>query len=466
MKKEPKEILETLYYLRLNSSQPKFKLDLNLKQKAKELALTDFEKSLIKMIFSGDNKKLVLDKQQALETCFHEISLTLPLKEFLTKTDPNKLSSFLKEIFSVNKYEELNPEIVHDPEYRKLIESFNRSDLIKKENDFNTGKDDLKLADYGRILNQDEIREALYSDKISEKRVYLTNQQRLEKLKKYFQAKPDFKARLDKYLEGNKSNLISAKAMQNEVLEKLKMLTDYSKNQLVRKIVNEYQIDKASYKSFINKAKQEDIETLLNAFTYREQVYQSGIERNLIDQIILNYIKNENSEFISEKAEAWVEGIKKQAFDFDSSKLKQDFKKKINDFDFEVISEPIKFFSISTADLYDYSCYGPGLKHGDKLLNHALNMHTNCILIKKNDVKVARALISINDEGDINIYPLHKYDQAIKNEDLEQSLKKYVKDYKVFLGLNPLSKGDLAIKNDPIPIFNVPSRYDSRIAVI
>ena len=60
-------ILETLYFLRLNNSQPKVKFDLNLKKNIKQHNLSKFEKDLIRVIFSGDNKQLIFKKYQALK---------------------------------------------------------------------------------------------------------------------------------------------------------------------------------------------------------------------------------------------------------------------------------------------------------------------------------------------------------------------------------------------------------------
>ena len=146
LKNNPSEILNTLYFLRLNNSQPSVKLNLDLKNE--KYKLNKFEQGLIKTIFAGNNKQTVFKKVKALEACLKEESLLLPLNEFLLG-NPKELEAFLLEVYNFTSIIGIDSNIGNKQEYKDHLNSFNQS-IIKEHK--NTRKE-LEISDYAKILN-------------------------------------------------------------------------------------------------------------------------------------------------------------------------------------------------------------------------------------------------------------------------------------------------------------------------
>ena len=127
-----------------------------------------------------------------------------------------------------------------------------------------------------------------------------------------------------------------------------------------------------------------------------------------------------------------------------------------------MIPEAIEFFNMSQTE--DYSCLSIEGLHKNKLLNHALNATTNLVNIEENGVKLGRALLSINDEGDISVFPVYKYEIDADIPHLHELLKGFAKEYKEHMGLEMNTKN---INNyNPSSVFLLPDYYDTPIAVI
>ena len=186
-------------------------------------------------------------------------------------------------------------------------------------------------------------------------------------------------------------------------------------------------------------------------------------ERDLLDKIISNYINNKTSDFITQEAnKSWVPLIKLRNPNFNQQNLRQDFTRNIDGFTFEMVNEAAEFFLMSPPELSDYSCLSREGINKNKVLNHALNAHTSLVSIKQDDSKIARALISIIDRGDINVYPVYRYDDSFNTKELEQGLKKYAEEYKNFMGITKSSN----LERIPESTFNMPSYYDQPIHIL
>ena len=383
---KPSEALETLYYLRLNNSKPDVKLDLELNKNIKKYKLDKFERALVKTIFSGDNKQMILKKYQALKLCLEEESLRLPLKEYLFNADKEELDSFLVKVYNFSKLKDMNSDIIIQPEYQSLLEAFNRSSLDKPR--LIEDSVELKVSDYARILNQkdkvtgrNQFIEAIYSDTGSS-RINLEESQKLEKLKQYCENKPDLQAKIQNY-KNNKNPRISAVATRREIDQNLQNLSHYVKKELLSKIASEYKVSENTLDNFINNAEAINIEALFSAFAYREQVHTNPKERDLIDKLIVNYLEGRTNQFINEKAEeSWAPDLKAKYPNFDSQKLRKEFVRDYGGLTFKTITKPIEMFLMS-YELEDFSCLSLEGSNRNKLLNHALNAQTSLISIEE-----------------------------------------------------------------------------------
>ena len=403
LKDKPSQILETLYFLRLNNSQKHHKLSLNLKKNALKAGLDDFSLAILRNIFSGDSKQMILKKYKGIKASLENMELILPLKEFLLKAKPENLDSFLEEVYNFSNYKDLNPDIVSKATYKNLANSLISSEIPS-------------LAESEEHAQQSKI---------------------------------------------------TTTKLQDEILSKLNKFSKFLKTELVKKVVDEYSISEETSNNFLNTAKLENIEHLLNAFAYREKVHIKGPERKLIDQIINNYIQKKTNDFILQALDQfWLKELKSYNPNFDPQKLRQEFTRDYhNGLKLSVVTNPVEYFSMSSSELSDFSCLGIEGANKDKVLNHALNAHTSLIIIEKEDSKLARLLVSLNDNGDLNIYPLYRFDDSVKNEDIKAPLEDFLKEYKKFLGLSPDRQGP-EIDEKPISMFNIPSYYDATIAVL
>ena len=228
----------------------------------------------------------------------------------------------------------------------------------------------------------------------------------------------------------------------------------------------EYNLHSETLNEFLNTAKFENIESLLNAFAYRERVHVKGNERKLIDKVILNYLEKKSNDFIIKALDkSWIQNIKTHSPNFDPQKLRRGFTKEYDSISIKAATEPAEFFSMSSSELADYSCLSLEGANKDKLLNHALNAHTSLLLIERDGSKLARLLVSVNDHGDLNIYPMYRFDKSINNKDIKPVLLDYLKDYKKFLGLN--SQRHLKDPtNKPRSVFDMPAYYDSIVGIL
>ena len=305
VKNNPITALDTLYFLRLNNSQPKVKLDLDLNKNIKKYGLNTFEKNLIKTIFSGDNKQTVFKKTLALKTCLENESLRMPLEEFLTKASPKDQEQFLLEIYEFTKFKTINPNIVKENKYHSLLNQINKSYIEEGSQE----QENLEISDYIKVLGKKKFEEILFND-TGDSRTKLTETERLEKLENYLSKNPELKNDLNEYLK-NKDPQISSKGVQREIRTKLNRLSEYTKNNLLKTIGNEYQLSATELNNFIKNSKLYEIETLSTAFTYREKIHKTGKERQLIDKLICNYLYKKPNDFIvSEAKNTSVKDIK------------------------------------------------------------------------------------------------------------------------------------------------------------
>ena len=136
LKNNPTDILETLYFLRLNNSQKNHKLALNLRKKALAEGLDDFSLAILRNIFAGDNKQMIFKKYKGIKACLDNVELTLALKEFLLKSNPENIQVFLEEVYDFTKYKDLNFEITKKAEYQ----SFAKALITSKIPDINSRK--------------------------------------------------------------------------------------------------------------------------------------------------------------------------------------------------------------------------------------------------------------------------------------------------------------------------------------
>ena len=460
LKENPLDILETLYFLRLNHSQPNYTLDLDLKK----YKLDEFNKKLIKTIFAGGNKSIIFQKYKAIQACMEQEDLMLPFKEFLLKASTDELNEFLIKVYKFNYYQDFNQaKNESNIDYSNLRRSLIVSDINQRHGIQQDSKP--IVSDYIKVLGKKTLGQIIYSERSKDEKEELKELDKLKSLEQYCSQNPDIESEVRKHSDLRKQECqkITAAELRQELLDKLGRITTELENQFVQNLTKHYSIEDSKLNKFMKTSTNKDIKTLANAFKYREEVYVDNKERELIDTLIVNFINRENNNFIIKKAQSWINDVKQSNPGFEPDKLRQEFISEHNGLTFKTLAEPLEFFSMSPAEeLEDYSCLSVGGTNANVVLNHALNAHTNVVSIEQNGEKLGRALISIGDDGGISIFPIYRFSHSMKKEDMMPPLQEYLKEYKKFIGLNK-DISNTKLLSPPKSIFGLETYYDDAV---
>lgn len=264
---------------------------------------------------------------------------------------------------------------------------------------------------------------------------------------------------------------LNSEAYKNNLLIQLEREQVKFQEKAIEKILNDLTIDLSAQEKeqIFQVSKSLDIDSfraIESAIAYSNIAHNNSPDaQKLIKQIILDFLGSSSVKLdktIRDKAKDWIKSVEKENPNFNSDKLRKPFSQQIGDYKLEIETDPVKYFLMSDG-LEDQSCLAlkSTVGNADKVLNHALNLHTLLIWIKDlEDNYLARQLVTVLDNGQIDGYPIYLFDRNASRDQIKEISQQFAERYHAHLGMK--NKTSTPPK-PPSSLFDVPAYYDGAI---